>query len=134
MNQVHPNNGMFISNCPHHVSHNNPAVWGNLQAIPTQRFYTVYSSRAEAMIILKYFGNNSVREGGRGCHRCLFWMGLSNLLGLVGLGGRARPKQSPISKHLPTGFKMRVHSKPEMVHSQDCVRKYKRIKANLAPV
>ena len=34
--QVHPNNGMFISNCPHHVSHNNPAVWGNLQAILTQ--------------------------------------------------------------------------------------------------
>ena len=33
MIQVHPNNGMFISNCPHHVSHNNPAVWGYLQAI-----------------------------------------------------------------------------------------------------
>ena len=53
-----------------------------------------------------------------------------DLIGLVGLGGRAPPKQSPISKHWPTGFKIRAHSKPEMAHSQDCVRKY-RIKAVL---
>ena len=37
-NQAHPNNGMFVSNCAHHVSHNNPAVWGDLQAISTQSF------------------------------------------------------------------------------------------------
>ena len=55
-----------------------------------------------------------------------------DLIGLVGLGGRAPPKQSPISKHWPTGFKIRAHSKLEMAHSQDCVRKYRiRIKAVL---
>ena len=55
--QVHPNNGMFISNCPHHVSHNNPAVWGNLQAILTELFYTVYCSRAEAVSIFGLYLN-----------------------------------------------------------------------------
>ena len=68
------------------------------------------------------------------CHRCLFWMGLPNLLGLVGLRGlvvlvelrgRGRPQKSLTSKHLPTGFETRAHSKLEMVHSPDCVSKYK---------
>ena len=29
--QVHPDAGLFLSNCPHHVSHNKPEVWGHLQ-------------------------------------------------------------------------------------------------------
>ena len=36
--QVHPSGGLFLSNCPHHVSHNKPPVWGDLEVEVLDQF------------------------------------------------------------------------------------------------
>ena len=55
-------------------------------------FHTVCSSRAKAVSICDYhmmcvniLASNNWGGGEKGCHRYLFWMGLTNLLGLARL-------------------------------------------------
>merc|ERR1712047_239463 len=50
LSQELPENGMFISNCPHHVSMLDPTIWGELEVPALDNLYVIWTVKLSSKL------------------------------------------------------------------------------------